>query len=82
MVYQLVYHPSIRSEDIPKLNRNLRRLIARAIQERLGTEPQQYREPKRTLKGYWKLSVGDYRAVFRVVRQEVQIYGIFHLRDV
>ena len=83
MVYQLVYHPSVRSEDIPKLNRNLRKRIARAIQERLGTEPQQYGEPlKRTLKGYWKLRVGDYRVVFRVVRQEVQIYGIIHRRDV
>ncbi len=83
MENQLIYHPTVRSLDIPKLNRNLRKRIARAIQERLGTKPQHYGEPlKRTLKGYWKLRVGDYRVVFRVVRQEVQIYGIIHRRDV
>ena len=77
MVYQLVYRPSVRSEDIPKLNRNLRKRIARAIQERLGTEPQQYRDPKRTLKGYWKLRGGGYRLVFRVVRKKFRFTGLF-----
>lgn len=81
--YRLLYHPSVRSEDIPKINQNLRKRIARAIQIRLGTAPQQYGEPlKRTLKGYWKLRVGDYRIVFRILRKEVLIYGIIHRRDV
>ena len=81
--YRLLYHPSVRSEDIPRINRNLRKRIARAIQSRLGTAPQQYGEPlKRTLKGYWKLRVGDYRVVFRILRREVLIYGIIHRRDV
>ena len=81
--YRLLYHPAIRSEDIPRINRNLRKRIACAIQTRLKTEPQQYGEPlKRTLKGHWKLRVGDYRVVFRILRKEVWIYGIIHRRDV
>ena len=81
--YRLLYHPAVRSEDIPRINRNLRKRIARAIQTRLGTAPQQYGEPlKRTLKGYWKLRVGDYRVVFRILRREVWIYGVIHRRDV
>ncbi len=83
MPYTLVYHPDVRSEDLPKISRNMRERIARAIETRLGTEPQRYGEPlRRTLKGYWKLRVGDYRVVFKIVGLEVRIYGIIHRREV
>ena len=83
MPYTLVYHPDVRSQDIPSISRNLRERIARAIETRLTTEPERYGESlRRTLKGYWKLRVGDYRVVFKVVRNEVWIYGIIHRRDV
>lgn len=83
MPYTLVYHPAVRSDDIPRINRNIRTRIARAIEQRLTTEPQRYGEPlRRTLKGYWKLRVGDYRVVFKVINDEVWIYGIIHRRDV
>ena len=35
-----------------------------------------------TLKGYWKLRVGDYRVVFRVVEKEVWVFGIINRKDV
>ena len=83
MPYTLVYHPAVRSDDIPRINRNLRTRLARAIEQRLTTEPQRYGEPlRRTLKGYWKLRVGDYRVVFKVINDEVWIYGIIHRREV
>jgi len=83
MPYTLVYHPDVRSEDLPKISRNLRERIAHAIEARLGTELQRYGEPlRRTLKGYWKLRVGDYRVVFKMAGLEVRIYGIIHRREV
>jgi mRNA interferase RelE/StbE len=83
MPYSLVYHPDVRSEDVPAINQNLRKRISRAIESRLTTEPQRYGEPlRRTLKGYWKLRVGDYRVVFKVVKSEVWIFGIAHRREV
>jgi mRNA interferase RelE/StbE len=83
MPYDLVYHPDVHSKDIPAISRNLRERIARAIETRLRTEPQRHGEPlRRTLKGYWKLRVGDYRVVFKVVKSEVWIYGIIHRREV
>ena len=83
MSYTLVYHPDVRGKDIPTISRNLRERIARAIETRLTTEPERYGEPlRRTLKGYWKLRVGDYRVVFKVIKNEVWIYGIIHRRDV
>jgi len=83
MAYTLVYHPDVRKKDIPALNRNISERISRAIETRLTTDPQRYGEPlRRTLKGYWKLRVGDYRVVFKVVKNEVWIFGIINRREV
>ena len=42
-----------------------------------------YGEPlRKTLKGYWKLRVGDYRVVFKVIEAEVWILGIKHRKSV
>ena len=83
MAYILVYHPEVKTKDVPKLNRDVGKRIQRAIETRLAAEPERYGEPlRRTLKGYWKLRVGDYRVVFRIVKNEVWIFGIMHRRDV
>ena len=34
-----------------------------------------------TLRGYWKLRVGDYRIVFKIAGQEVRVLTILHRRD-
>jgi mRNA interferase RelE/StbE len=61
----------------------MRDRIKKAIETRLITEPHRYGEPlRKTLKGYWKLRVGDYRVVFKVVKHEVYILGIIHRKKV
>ena len=83
MPFTLVYHPDVKSKDIPTLNRDISKRIQRAIESRLTVEPQRLGEPlRRTLKGYWKLRVGDYRVVFKIVKNEVWIFGIMNRRDV
>ena len=83
MAYTLVYHPEVKTKDVPTLNRDVAKRIQRAIENRLTVEPQRYGEPlRRTLKGYWKLRVGDYRVVFRMVKTEIWIFAIMHRRDV
>jgi mRNA interferase RelE/StbE len=83
MPFTLVYHPHVKTKDIPTLNRDIVKRIQRAIESRLTIEPQRYGEPlRRTLKGYWKLRVGDYRVVFKIVKNEVWIFGIMNRRDV
>jgi len=37
---------------------------------------------KRSLKGYWKLRVGDYGVVYRIARTEVWMLGILHRKQV
>ena len=77
MTYRLTYHPDVKRIDLPKIDSRIRRIIKRAIEERLATRPEVYGKPlQRTLKGYWKLRVGDYRIVFKPSGEAVQILGI------
>jgi len=79
----LRYHPDVKDTDIPKINKKMRNRIKKAIEERLIAAPHQYGEPlRKTLKGYWKLRVGDYRVVFKIVENEVWIFGIIHRKEV
>jgi mRNA interferase RelE/StbE len=81
--YLLRYDPVVAEEDAPVIPSNVRVRIARAIEDRLVAAPGQYGRPlKGSLRGYWKLRVGDYRVVFRIVHQEVWILTILHRKTV
>jgi mRNA interferase RelE/StbE len=83
MRYRLRYHPDVKEKDIPKLNRNIQKRIRTAIEKRLMKEPEKYSDPlRRTLKGYRKLRVGDYRIVLKIQGSEILILGICHRKDV
>lgn len=81
--FELRYHPDVRMVDIPLLDARLQKRIKKTIETRLTIAPHQYGEPlRKTLKGYWKLRVGDYRVVYKIVGNEVWILGIIHRKDV
>ena len=83
MAFRLTYHSAVASEDLPSIPGNLRRRIADAIETRLTETPEQFGAPlRKTLKGYWKLRVGDYRVVFKVMSAEVRILAIRHRKHV
>ncbi|TAN45348.1 MAG: type II toxin-antitoxin system RelE/ParE family toxin [Nitrospirae bacterium] len=83
MEYTLLYHHDVKNKDLPKLNDTLKKRIRKAIETRLTVAPHEYGIPlRKTLKGYWKLRVGDYRVVFKVKGVEVVVLGIRHRKDV
>ena len=83
MVYKLKYHPDVKRSDLHKIDAKNRGMIKRAIEDRLATQPETYGKPlRKTLKGYWKLRVGDYRVVFKVYNDDILILGIIHRKEV
>jgi len=83
MLFTLRYHPAVRSDDLRLIDRKMKDRIRRAIEDRLQTLPHEYGEPlRKTLKGYWKLRVGDYRVVFKIIKSEVWILGIRHRKEI
>jgi len=83
MPFILKYHPAVRDNDIPVLNTDIKLRIRAAIEARLSAAPHEYGEPlRKTLKGYWKLRVGNYRVVYLIEDQSVLVIGIRHRKEV
>ena len=83
MRYKLIYHPDVKKIDLPKIDNQNKMMIKRAIEERLAVQPEAYGKPlQRTLKGYWKLRVGDFRVVFKIIGDEILILAIMHRKNI
>jgi len=79
MMYKILYHYLVVREDIPNLSKPWKEKIQIAIEERLAVNPDLYGKPlRRSLKGYRKLRVGDYRVIFKIRGFFVKILIIQH----
>ena len=79
MSFSIFYHELVAKEDTPRLPASFKVRIKKAIETKLTTLPEQFGKPlRRSLKGYRKLRVGDYRVVFRIERKAVKIFLIQH----
>ena len=79
----IVYHEAVTRIDIPKLSASLRQRIKTAIEEKLTVSPELFGLPlRRSLKGYRKLRVGDYRVIFRLEKTTIKILMIEHSSQV
>ena len=77
--FEIIYQQKVIEEDIPQLAPLWKIKIQDAIEEKLSTYPDLYGKPlRRSLKGYRKLRVGDYRVVFRIAGTKVLILAILH----
>ncbi|MFA5842143.1 MAG: type II toxin-antitoxin system RelE/ParE family toxin [Candidatus Gracilibacteria bacterium] len=79
MIFKIQYAEAVVREDIPKLSKMMKVRIREAIEEKLTTHPEQFGKPlRRSLRGYRKLRVGDYRVIFRIEGFYVKIFRIQH----
>ena len=82
MSYCVLYHPEVKN-DLAILPRNLKERIRKAIEQRLYVEPTYFGDPlRKSLQGYRKLRVGDYRIIYRVDKTQVIILKIGHRKEV
>ena len=78
-MFEILYHYLVVREDIPRLSKLWREKIRTAIEDRLVAEPDLYGKPlRKSLKGYRKLRVGDYRIIFKIDERKVKILIIQH----
>jgi len=77
--FEIFYHAKVIKEDIVGLALVWYSKIRSAIEEKLTIAPDFYGKPlRRSLKGYRKLRIGDYRVVFRINENKVYILAIMH----
>ena len=79
MIFVIEYHIEVVKHDIPNLPKKVKKRIKKAIEEKLVTSPEVFGKPlRRSLKGYRKLRVGDYRIIFKIQKNKVKIFIIQH----
>ena len=84
MTYRLEYIESVVREDIPKLSKDVRLRIRRAIEEKLTTHPIEFGKPLRySLKGARRLRVQDWRVIYTIEPPDVVlVVKIGHRKEV
>ena len=82
MTWQISYHPEI-EDDISGLPKNIKTRVQKAIEQRLLADPIRYGVPlRRSLYGYRKLRVGDYRVIFKLDKDNIVVLKIGHRKEV
>jgi len=82
-IFEVSYHPQVSRKDIPRISYPVRENVRKAIEAKLFTAPEKFGEPlRRTLKGYWKLRVGDYRVIYKITGKTVLILRIGHRSEI
>ncbi len=79
MNFEVQYHEDVVRKDIPRLSVTARKQIKKAIEQKIATAPEHFGKPlRRSLKGYRKLRVADYRIIFRIEGSTIKIFLIQH----
>ncbi|MBI2340941.1 MAG: type II toxin-antitoxin system RelE/ParE family toxin [Deltaproteobacteria bacterium] len=83
MAFKISYHPDVSRIDIKSIDKKMQRRIKTAIEMRLAADPWRFGAPlHRSLKGFRKLRVGDYRVIYDVAGEEVRIYVVGNRKEV
>lgn len=73
-MWTVLLHPLVLSEDLKRLDPPVSRQIVQTLRKRLSTDPKAYGHPLGDeFAGLWRLRVGDYRAVYRIVENRVEV---------
>ena len=82
MLFEPKYHPEV-ARDISGFPQNIRLRIRKAIEDRLMPGPIKFGEPlRRSLSGFRRLRVGDYRVIYQLQGRTVLILKIGHRSEV
>ncbi len=81
--FKVIYEKVVLKKDIPKLDLQAKIRIKQEIENKLMVNPVLFGTPLRnTLKGYFKLRVGDYRIVFTISESVVLGIMIMHRKNI
>ncbi|MBI4836425.1 MAG: type II toxin-antitoxin system RelE/ParE family toxin [Candidatus Abawacabacteria bacterium] len=77
MQYQITFHELVWKEDLSVLDKTTQKRIFKAIMKKLPFAPKHYgKSLKYGLKNMWALKVGDYRVIYSVKEQQVEVFII------
>lgn len=81
MVYKVVYKKSV-EKDLSRLDKTTARRLLNKIEKELPGSATAFPSLKGEFAGLRKFSIGDYRIIFAILGDEVQILRIGNRKDV
>ncbi|MEW5693758.1 MAG: type II toxin-antitoxin system RelE/ParE family toxin [Candidatus Hydrogenedentota bacterium] len=83
MTYKILYHHRVKEKDFSHLDLHTKKKIIDTIEERLSIEPEKYGKPlRKPLARHWKLRIGKYRVVYKIMKDEIWILAVIHRNNV
>ncbi|PCI19066.1 addiction module antitoxin RelB [Candidatus Wolfebacteria bacterium] len=83
MEFDLWYHEDVKKRDIPQLSSSWKKRIQVTIEQKLIKQPEIFGKPlRKSLKGYRKLRIGEYRVIYGIENKKVKIFIIQHRKVV
>ncbi len=77
LIWKIRIHRLVLSEDFKSINPYDQRMILRDIRKKLSLEPKSYGKPlSGELKGYWRLRVKDYRVIYKIREDIIEVLVI------
>jgi|WetSurMetagenome_2_1015567.scaffolds.fasta_scaffold65420_3 mRNA interferase RelE/StbE len=74
-MFAILYHKLVWEQDFKFLNETERKKIIKYVSRRLTTYPEKYGKALiGDLKGYYRLSVENYRVIYKIRRAEITVY--------
>lgn len=81
-MYSIHYSDHVVQKDIPRLSKPVKLTIKKAIESKLLLDPIKFGKPLRyNLKGCRSFRVGDYRVIYQLYDNNINILIISHRRD-
>lgn len=75
--YKIKIHKLVLSEDFKSIDYPNQKTILREIRKKLSLDPKGYGKPLRgELKGYWRLRVRDYRVIYKIREESIEVLVI------
>lgn len=76
-MYSVVIDELVFEKDIQKISQADKHRIFRAIRNKLTYNPQEFGVPLRgKFSSLWKLRVGPYRVIYKIEKENIQVYVI------
>lgn len=73
-IWKIKIHKLVLLEDFKSIDAFQQKLILKDIYKKLSLDPKNYGKPLLgELKGYWRLRVGDYRVVYKIEEEFVEV---------
>lgn len=71
-MWRIKIHPLVIKEDFKEIPVQQQTTLLNTIQKKLSFDPRAYgRSLKGEFSGYWRLRIGDYRVVYKIVDEEI-----------